>query len=129
MRSLLVLSVCFALLAVYLEQTAPQAHAALASHQPAKVIRHLTEPQAAQVAVQPAVTIHKAEIRNDSPLNLTLPAIQGTDLSLDSRSSSMLNLFDYRGKEKVSYNAELVFDRETGEDITGGKVHIKIPLS
>lgn len=135
MRSLLVLTAVFTLLVAYFEQTATEAHASLASYQPAKVIRTV-KTAAAKPSIDKPVQIAKAapqpETRSalDLDLNLSLPSMQDTTQALETKATSLLNLFKEQGsKQKVTYNAELVFDRETGEEITGGKVNIKIPLS
>ena len=81
------------------------------------------------------------ELANISlPINLSLPNrsfsttdspfIQPTTPILDGDSSELSRLLNNANQgSKVTYEAELVFDRNRGEDITGGKINIKIPFS
>ena len=134
MRLLLVLSTAFTSLAGYLEHTAPLAnsranqveyHAA-----PLSVVRTTppaptkTQQIAAASAPRPASPI-KPPVRQ---LNLQVP-VEPAHHMLDTSKPSTLDLFAPLNQGKVTYNAELVFDRETGEDVTGGKLNIRIPLT
>lgn len=130
MRSLLVLTMAFALLITYFEQTSPQANALVASSQPARVIRDSI--QSGELDRQEATEqVAKSDPapKQKSPLNLDLPSLEATTHAMETRASNLLDLFKHQTRQKVTYNAELVFDRETGEEITGGKVNIKIPLT
>ena len=128
MRALLVLCATFGLIGSYLEFNQP-AETATVAPAPAQVVRD-SAPVAATTAATVATTTRPEKQAKHRPLNLQLPVQQSSATQqIDSAQGSLSNLFDYQGKQKVSYNAELVFDRTKGEDITGGKVHIKIPLS
>lgn len=66
-------------------------------------------------------------------LNLKLPSLQ--TISSRYRASkpyqaqqTLFNLFRKRNEPEIRYSAELVYDLDKGEDITGGKVNIQIPL-
>lgn len=134
MQALVVLSTVFALLAGYLEWWAP-------SHQPESMAAtHLVIRTAAPAVVTtpdalpiPLVAKRSTETRSTKPLNLALPSTldaEHTSLNQHNGNGTLRDLFERRTeRERVTYNAELVFDRESGEDITGGKVNIKIPLS
>jgi len=68
-----------------------------------------------------------------SSLNLKLPSENAvkwrdsTGLTANAQRR-LMNLFKKEVGEQVSYSAELIYDAEKGENITGGKVNIRIPL-
>ena len=142
MRTLLLLSAVFSLLAVYLEcnplrTCAPTAHTASAT-----VVRdrHATVEAAADFSREENPAQHKPTVAsadraadNDDtvhlPLNLQLPGVESIQHSLDTGKSALIDIFKRRNQHKVTYKAELVYDQQTGEDITGGKVNIRIPLT
>lgn len=133
MQALVVLSTVLALLAGYLEWWAPSPHTG--SPAVAHVVIRSTQaaPSAAGTStLRQQQSVAHTVTRIDKPLNLALPATDDSPASLilEAGGRSLNDLFEGRTeRERVTYNAELVFDRETGEDITGGKLNIKIPLS
>ena len=65
-----------------------------------------------------------------SSLYTSLPATNPHRASLPvNKQSPLSNLFKQRKAPKVSYRAELVYDAVKGEDITGGKINIRLPLN
>lgn len=133
MQPIAVLSAVFALLVTYLEWVSPNPQLA---NQPLvqAVVRDHVVAQVQTKAVTPTQPARTALVaKTAKPLNLELPtSVEAIQQSLgEDQQQPLLNgLFEERtASERVTYNAELVYDRETGEDITGGKVNIKIPLS
>ena len=140
MRSLLTLTFSFALLAAYLEWVAPATQPQASSSQLSKIVRAQRSPSAQQVArientppnddvssaaAQPMPIISKA-LR---VLNLKLPTGAITDSSaLHIPAQLVLSSSEPNPANKIRYNAELVYDLDKGEDITGGKVNIEIPF-
>lgn len=135
MQPIAVLSAVFALLLSYLEWMAPASYPTAQQGQVARVIvRDASTADRQQVAVATVKSSPQPIAEKIlKPLNLALPAsVEAVQLSQPNaqQTSILSGLFEERSaNERVTYNAELVFDRETGEDITGGKVNIKIPLS
>ncbi len=124
MRSLLTLTLAFTLLVTYMETMVPETQAAMMPSSQAKVVR--------TPANSDMVTAAAAKPANPLPkLNLDLPSFSDDTATFSTQESSVLDIFSKTDSEKaaISYNAELVFDAEKGEEITGGKIHIKIPLS
>ena len=124
MRSLLTLTLAFALLVTYMEIIAPT-QAAMVPSTTAKVVR------TASTTPTLIATAPKAEAPQPK-LNLSLPALDILEQPFNSQQTSKTGIFNPKqdsDKTAVSYNAELVFDAKKGEQVTGGKIHIKIPLS
>lgn len=115
------------MMATYLERTQPKPMAI----QPvvaAKVIRSQPPPTVGE-QVTVVTSPKKAAITRDlKPLNLKLPSLENIQRQYVESNSSVLNLFEKEAGKDITYNAELVFDAASGEDITGGKVNIKIPF-
>lgn len=132
MQPLIVLSTVFAMLASYLQWIAPTPQAPSLQVSQAIVRDRAPVEQTVVKRATALPTPHMAQ-RSIKPLNLQLP--QSVETSLQSlvtekQTNILKDLFEApSARERVTYNAELVFDRQTGEDITGGKVNIKIPLS
>ncbi len=134
MQSLIVLSIVFSLLAAYLEAMSQPQQASIQPLLTAKVIR--TAPSSHTTKQINNDREHKLASAKANPtslsaplnLKLQLPLLKDIELQYNESKSSMLNLFQQRHKEAITYNAELVFDAEKGENITGGKVNIKIPF-
>ncbi len=130
MRSLLTLTLAFALLVTYMETMVPETQAAMTAPISAKVVR--TEDSNTS-----ATTVAAAKPAKPQPiLNLNLPSFGDIEQSFSTQiqDSPALDIFSKVAKQDaektaITYNAELVFDAEKGEEITGGKIHIKIPLS
>ncbi|WP_101759852.1 hypothetical protein [Oceanicoccus sp. KOV_DT_Chl] len=119
MRSLLTLTAAFIALVLYLEMMDKPAPQPIAAH--SKIIR--TAPKVA-VKHEPVQVIADKK----SPLNLRLPTFANLKTQYVDSKNSVLDLFKKEEKPSISYNAELVFDAEKGESITGGKVNITIPF-
>jgi len=69
-----------------------------------------------------------------SSLGLTLPLLSAIKRRVSASfigttQSNLLNLFQRQARQQIRYSAELVYDAARGENITGGKFNIKIPLS
>lgn len=69
-----------------------------------------------------------------SSLDLTLPLLSAIKRRVSASfigttQSNLLNLFQRQARQQIRYSAELVYDAARGENITGGKFNIKIPLS
>lgn len=127
MRSLLVLSAVFAILVAYLESVGQPRQTAIQPLLSAKVIRTPSpagEPQQTIAKVTPPVAVQRPPLN----LQLKLPLLDSIQQRYTDSKSSVLDLFKRDKKPSITYNAELVFDAEKGEDITGGKINIKIPL-
>jgi hypothetical protein len=132
MHAIITLSIAFSVLVTYLENTVnPEQPVASLSSEPT-VIR---TAKIAEVNVEqaPKQVTHASEkavemVRAITPLNLSIPFSQSNDTLKFQRSKPVIDLFNYSGKPEVTYNAELVYDAEKGEDITGGKINIRIPL-
>lgn len=126
MQSLLVLTAVIAILATYLESVTPGSHDRTLSPTVAKVIRSsnpTSEPA-------PVASIARETSPSILPLNLRLPTLQDLQWRIQDAQGTNPNLFQKTTEdEDISYSAELVFDAEKGEDITGGRLNIKIPLS
>lgn len=60
-------------------------------------------------------------------LDLKLPKLNNVP-SIFKTQSRVRNLFIKTEREEITYKAELVYDADKGEDITGGKVNIEIPF-
>ena len=135
MRSLLITTIGIILLGGYLECRTHHTTQAHATHNPApmKVIR---EQIAAQVSIElkktkkiiPASSSHKA-VKKIPSLDLTIPAfIAESTISFPTQRRSLNWLKKSSPKKEISYNAELIFDREEGSSIKGAKVNFKIPF-
>ncbi len=104
-------------------------------HAAAKVVRNQRPDTAQPADATPAVATADSgqspapAPQTSGPLNLQVPSLETIQQSLDTGKSRLMDLFDRRNPNRISYDAELVYDAEKGEDITGGKVNIKIPLS
>ncbi|ARN74634.1 hypothetical protein [Oceanicoccus sagamiensis] len=128
MRSLLTLTLAFALLVAYMETMAPETQAAMTAPTLAKVVR--TSPTTVEIDF----TATTKPAKSARELNLNLPSLIDIEQSFSAPENTGLDIFakaakDNTKKDAISYNAELVFDAEKGEEVTGGKIHIKIPLS
>ena len=129
MRTLLVLCTAFGLLAAYFELNLPRTPLST-KNTTARVIRDVPLQKDMQNPTRSASTTQiETSQEQRTPLNLQLPAVTSIQQVLQAGETSFKNLFKYQDNEKVTYNAELVYDRKTGEDITGGKLNIKIPLT
>ncbi len=140
MRSLLILATVFVLLGAYLESTATRAPDNARLTAIAKVIRTpiLAEPARvtpSEEAVATAANTLRASHQQTvaSPLNLKLPLVDAIKRRyvagfVGKTQRSLLNLFKKEERQEISYSAELVYDAERGENITGGKLNIRIPL-
>lgn len=128
MQSLLVLTTVIALLATYLETVAPKQHSQALRTHAAKVIR--SHPRTTELTTVRTTTTATEIDQSILPLNLRLPTLQDLQWRIQDSQQSSRNLFQKTSRDDdISYSAELVFDAEKGEDITGGKLNIKIPLS
>lgn len=125
MRSLLILGLSFALLVAYMETIVQPVQANTMQQQGfAKVVR---EP--AKSPIPKPQTEQTSHEKITAALNLKLPSVDDFQQHFSQSKFSLMNIFKQKSKDDISYNAELVFDAESGESITGGKIHIKIPLS
>jgi hypothetical protein len=125
MRSLLILGLSFALLLAYMETIVQPTDSNIIQQKSfAKVVRdQAISPTLHNPAKQPS---HE-KIR--AILNLELPSTGGFQESFTQSKFALMNVFEQKSSNEITYNAELVFDADKGENITGGKIHIKIPLS
>ncbi|MEH6912327.1 MAG: hypothetical protein V7459_17230 [Oceanicoccus sp.] len=139
MRSLLMLATVFALLVGYLETTMVKAPDSVQLKTVSSVIRTPVLVKPPQPAPVEAVIAVIARQENDvatpakRPLNLKLPTIDQIKQRYSARfarktQQNPMNLFRREDTQEISYSAELVYDAERGENITGGKVNIRIPL-
>ncbi len=137
MHTLLTLTAAFALLTGYFEYIIEPASAAKPAHQTAAIIRDAqptpaevssVEPQASPAPQSQTSTPPTIKEKQMAPLNLALPQFKQDHQPLVLRRSLLLDVFNRQADQEVSYNAELVYDAEKGESITGGKVNIKIPF-
>lgn len=140
MRSLLILATVFALLVTYLESTMTRTPDSAHLVTTSSVIRTplpVKPPQ--KILNKTSVATQKNEVTAPiqaslkSPLNLKLPLVDAIKRQYAAglagkTQRSLLNLFKKEIKQQISYSAELVYDAEKGENITGGKVNIRIPL-
>lgn len=136
MRSLLTLTFSFALLTAYLEWVAPAAQQQANTSQLSQIVRAQSAP------VEQTDTKHNSESLAKAPLkqrpiiskafrvlNLSLPEGAVTDNSaIHLPAQLVLESSQQNAANKIRYNAELVYDLDKGEDITGGKVNIEIPF-
>lgn len=135
MQPLAVLSAVFALLVGYLEWATPAPGASTYQQPLQTVIRYTSAPTRTATTPSTAPARQTAtQVASSRPLILALPDIGessgDTLLTVPGNETPLSDLFEQKSaRERVTYNAELVFDRETGEDVTGGKVNIKIPLT
>lgn len=142
MRSLFLLASVFVLLVGYLESTMITAPASVQLTTMTSVIRtplRVQPPKTAAIDVNhatlPTQVNDVAPIRQSakSSLNLKLPSENAvkwrdsTGLAANAQRR-LMNLFKKEVREQVSYSAELIYDAEKGENITGGRVNIRIPL-
>ena len=142
MRSLFFLATVLVLLVGYLESTKITAPASVQLTTMTSVIRtplQVQPPKTAAIdvvhATLPAQANDVAPIPQSakSSLNLKLPSENAvkwrnsTGLTANAQRR-LMNLFKKEVGEQVSYSAELIYDAEKGENITGGKVNIRIPL-
>jgi hypothetical protein len=136
MRSILVLTAVIALLATYLESTGRPGNNLVPKPFIAKVIRSQNHQAARAVSGQAHYikrTVHAvvhttvSSIQTQA-LNLKLPYLMGIQGNYNSHKSTLLNLFNRKRSPEISLNAELVYDADKGEDITGGKVNVTIPF-
>ena len=142
MRSLFLLASVFVLLVGYLESTTITAPASVQLTTMTSVIRtplRVQPPKTDAIDVNhatlPTQVNDVAPIRQSakSSLNLKLPSENAvkwrdsTGLAANAQRR-LMNLFKKEVREQVSYSAELIYDAEKGENITGGKVNIRIPL-
>lgn len=127
MHSIVLLTTAIALLGAYLQSTEVPLDVAQQSIA-AKVIRstpiHSHTDTLAKTSPQRAMRASRA-----TPLDLQLPNFRSLDQSYMPADSANSTRFkpQIKGPE-VRLNAELVFDAEEGESITGGKVNIQIPF-
>lgn len=146
MQPLFILGLAFTLLATYIESDLTSEETAVSQVYTAKVIRDevhdkkpasiITDiselPSASDLTVETirARTNTSPELVNNKKidLNLTIPTQSRSELLLRNKNYSMPNLFKFSKKPTITYEAELVYDAEKGEDITGGKVNITIPF-
>lgn len=139
MQPFIVLSTAFVFLVSFLEwhHPAPQGPKpytmtmAVVRDQPVAVERAVAPPaNPASTTPQTREIAKTSATHKPRPLDLRLPAsTKNEKSSLNIGNAAFSDLFESRGNTGVSYDAELVYDRQTGEDITGGKVNIKIPLT
>ena len=142
MRSLFFLATVLVLLVGYLESTKITAPASVQLTTMTSVIRTPLQVQPTKTAATHVVHATLPAQANDvapipqsakSSLNLKLPSENAvkwrdsTGLAANAQRR-LMNLFKKEVREQVSYSAELIYDAEKGENITGGKVNIRIPL-
>ena len=142
MRSLFFLATVLVLLVGYLESTKITAPASVQLTTMTSVIRTPLQVQPTKTAATHVVHATLPAQANDvapipqsakSSLNLKLPSENAvkwrnsTGLTANAQRR-LMNLFKKEVGEQVSYSAELIYDAEKGENITGGKVNIRIPL-
>jgi len=142
MRSLFFLATVLVLLVGYLESTKITAPASVQLTKMTSVIRTPLQVQPTKTAATHVVHATLPAQANDvapipqsakSSLNLKLPSENAvkwrdsTGLTANAQRR-LMNLFKKEVGEQVSYSAELIYDAEKGENITGGKVNIRIPL-
>ena len=136
MQSLLTLTFSFVLLSAYLEWVAPPAQQQATPTRLSQIVRTQTDPvidletpanheSYTQTIHKPRPIIRKA-LR---VLNLSLPINTLADAgALHMPAQLVLESSEQNPATKIRYNAELVYDLDKGEDITGGKVNIEIPF-
>lgn len=142
MRSLFFLATVLVLLVGCLESTKITAPASVQLTTMTSVIRTPLQVQPTKTAATHVVHATLPAQANDvapipqsakSSLNLKLPSENAvkwrnsTGLTANAQRR-LMNLFKKEVGEQVSYSAELIYDAEKGENITGGKVNIRIPL-
>jgi hypothetical protein len=130
MQTLITLGIAFSLLATYCESSVQ----AVASHSySGKVVRSApllptsSDPQLIE-QISSNIIETTEQVETFQPLNLTVPAVKTFHRFYQPTKKSILKLAKRSAKPQITYNAELVYDLEKGEDITGGKVNIKIPF-
>lgn len=136
MRSFLTLTFSFALLTAYLEWFAPITQPQADTSQFSQIVRAQSAPVEQTEARQSSQPFTRAPhqqhpISNQAlhVLNLSLPADAVTDSSaIHVPAQLVLESSQPNAANKIRYNAELVYDLDKGEDITGGKVNIEIPF-
>lgn len=134
MRSLLIITAAFAFLAAYLEAMSNHDLAAQTVPVSYKVIRTQTQPIAnvttSNAVKSPSNQATTLQLDKVKPLNLSIPNQTSYLQHISEQRRAAINWFKPRNSEaEITYNAELVFDSEKGEEITGGKVNIRIPLT
>jgi hypothetical protein len=90
-------------------------------------------PQQGPVEVVIARQENDVKPQAKQSLNLKLPLIDKIKQRYSAgfarkTQQNPMNLFRRGDTQEISYSAELVYDLEKGENITGGKVNIRIPL-
>ncbi len=130
MQAVMILTVAFALLTGYLEHTTSEAEASSSSVMASVVRINQALPEVpVPVPEQQVYTFQHTAVT--PALDLSLPFNLREGPAYQRQPSSFINRINQRktDREKVTYEAELVFDAHKGEDITGGKINIKIPLT
>ena len=122
MQSLLVLTAVFAMMASYLETTQPE-QSSTPQLTMAKIVRSQTPLQTEEKPLTVIAANHPKV-----PLNLKLPTVDSIEQYYFNSQTSVMKLFKADNSPEISYNAELVYDIEKGENITGGKVNVTIPF-
>ena len=127
MQSLILLAAVFTLMATYLEATTAE-HSASPPISTARVVP--AAMPALPTNLQPQkISQSIAKAINATPLNLSIPSLNSAQQQYYSHSKTLvIDLFKADESPKVSYHAELVYDLEKGENITGGKVNVTIPF-
>ncbi len=130
MRSLLTLTLSFALLCAYLELVPHHQHDAMPGQaNMAKVVR--TPQPTREVIIQDRVETlaqHNVVIAPATPLDLSIPAFNNAVDMGHAVKETIGNWFQRSDKNKVRYNAQLLFDEKEGADIRGGQVNIIVPF-
>jgi hypothetical protein len=129
MRYVFALIAGFIALGLYLEQQPSSVNAVASKIQQQPIQR------AAEIAVATEKPALKAEQRptqvakrTAKSLNLELPHQVVDSAQLHFPSQHPWQNTGRSDRERIRYEAELVYDLEKGEDITGGKVSILIPF-
>ena len=124
MHSILVLTAVFAMMVTYLENNQPKQGV---FQQPA-IVKVIRSPRNQPIIEQEAIIVASPAQKPPAALNLTLPSLERLQQHYAKSKSSVMNLFKANDSPEITYNAELIYDAESGEDITGGKVNITIPF-
>jgi hypothetical protein len=122
MRSLFLLACTFVLLVTYLESMRHDQPQAVQTLQPIKIIR---TPPSTKAVSGSSIAVPE---QHTPTLNLSLPPPTDIHQPYQQAKTPLLELFKQPNQPGISYNAELIFDDDKGETITGGKIHIKIPF-
>ena len=126
MQSLILLAAVFTLMTTYLETTTAE-HSASPQMSTAKAVPAAMPALSANLQTQ-KISQPIAKAINTIPLNLSIPSLNSAQQYYSHSKTLAIDLFKADESPKISYHAELVYDLEKGENITGGKVNVTIPF-